>query len=1622
MNASRILVIDDNRAIHHDFRKIFGTSRSRPTPSAAELALLGGGESAGAPEFQVDSAYQGEEGLALVRRAQEEDHPYAMAFVDVRMPPGWDGIETTAQIWRHDPDIQIVICTAFSDYSWSEMLAKLGRSDRLVILKKPFDTIEVLQLASALSEKWRLARESRSILQGLERRVAERTRELVQSVDELRRSESLKGAILESSLDCVVTIDHEGKIVEFNPAAEATFGLSRALALGQEMVELIVPPRLREAHRRGFAHYLATGVGPILGKRLELQAMRADGSEFPIELAINALRATSEPMFTGFIRDITARKEADKKIRRLNRVYAVLSGINTLIVRVRDRSELFREACRIAIEAGGFRMAWIGLMDREAGIVRPAASAGEVGNFFETAPLAITETRPGGHGLAGRAMRDKTPVISNDVHSDPQRMMKRELAERGIHSLAILPLLVVGEAIGVLSLYSTDVGFFDDEEMRLLLELAGDIAFAIGHIDKAEKLERMTRMNAMLSGINGAIVRIRSRQELFQEACRIAVETAGLPFAWLCVVDEAEMCLRPVASAGPDEGFMELIGRRFSLRDDAPGGHGISAQSIRERRAVVVNDIETAANISHQKVVAERGIKSVAILPLFIAGRAVGIFGLYAAQVDFFDADEMKLLNEVAANIAFALEHIEKEESVRRLTRVYAVRSGINALIVRVRDRGELFREACRIAVQSGQFALAWVAVADPRDQQVKAVAWAGDERGFVQFTRPTGGAQGQGKAGLSAQAMERRLPVVCNDIEADGSAMRYAKEALERGYRSAAALPLVVGGRPIGALVLYAAEAGFFDDEEIGLLQELAADISFAVDHLEKEQKVRRLTRVQAVLSGINALIVRVRERDTLLAQACRIAVEEGGLPMAWVGIVDRSLMQIAVVASAGLDQGLLGAIKDRLASSDGVPLGNNMAARAVRQKKAEMSNDAQNDPALVLSSKHVESGIRSMAMLPLIVADEAVGVLGLYSEATGFFDEEEMKLLGELAGDIAFALENIAGQQKLENLSRIRAVSSEINAAIVRVREREGLLRETGRIAVEHGKFQLVWIATLEREAQTVRPVVWTGFSAEAAHGVSWQNIAATRGTLGEAIQTRKPAVRNDIQVDLPGGGLRQEAVRKGCRSTVTLPLVVDDEVVALISLFAQGVGFFDAKELALLNEVAADVSFALQAIEKHEELEYLSYYDALTGLANRKLFLERVAQYMRSAVGSGHKLAVFFVDLERFRNINDSLGRPAGDALLKQVAEWLTRKVGDANLVSRMGADHFAVVLPQVNAEGNVAGLVEKAAAAFIEHPFHLNEAVFRIALKVGVAIFPDDGADADTLFKNAEAALKKAKAGGDRCLFYEPQMTDKVAGKLTLENQLRQALDREEFVLHYQPKVNLVSGKLTGAEALIRWNDPQTGLVPPGRFIPVLEETGLIYDVGRWALRRALADYLRWRAAGLAAVRIAVNVSPMQLRNRGFVAEIRQAIGIDAHAAAGLELEITESLIMEDVKHNIASLQAIREMGVRIAIDDFGTGFSSLSYLAKLPVHTLKIDRSFVIDMTLSPEGLALVSTIITLAHSIKLKVVAEGVETEEQSRLLRLLSCDEMQGYLFSKPVPDEVFEAKFLAGAVAVAA
>jgi diguanylate cyclase (GGDEF)-like protein len=427
-----------------------------------------------------------------------------------------------------------------------------------------------------------------------------------------------------------------------------------------------------------------------------------------------------------------------------------------------------------------------------------------------------------------------------------------------------------------------------------------------------------------------------------------------------------------------------------------------------------------------------------------------------------------------------------------------------------------------------------------------------------------------------------------------------------------------------------------------------------------------------------------------------------------------------------------------------------------------------------------------------------------------------------------------------RIAYLTRTYAVLSGINTLVVRVRDREVLFQEACRIAVEQGKLAMAWIAVVDTAQDKLVPVASAGmsdaFRARISARLDAQTLTDSRDSMSDRVVVDgKPFVSNDSQND-PRVSSSQFHAAQGAHSMAIFPLKASGEAFGVLTLYAREIGFFHEEELALLNELAGDVAYAVEHIEKQERLDYLAYYDELTGLANRNLFIERVGQYVRSSAEEGRKLAVCLLDIERFRNINDSLGRAAGDSLLRQVAQWLTADTGDVYIVARIDSDRFAIVMPIVSGEEAIARRLDQSLKAFLGHSFSLNDASYRVAAKVGVALYPDDGEDADTVFTHAEAALKKAKAGGDRYLFYAQRMTETIAGRLTLENQLRRALEMDEYVLHYQPKINADSGKLVGAEALIRWNDPLTGLVPPGRFIPVLEETGLIHEVGRWALNR------------------------------------------------------------------------------------------------------------------------------------------------------------------------------------------
>jgi diguanylate cyclase (GGDEF)-like protein len=445
---------------------------------------------------------------------------------------------------------------------------------------------------------------------------------------------------------------------------------------------------------------------------------------------------------------------------------------------------------------------------------------------------------------------------------------------------------------------------------------------------------------------------------------------------------------------------------------------------------------------------------------------------------------------------------------------------------------------------------------------------------------------------------------------------------------------------------------------------------------------------------------------------------------------------------------------------------------------------------------------------------------------------------------------------------------------------------------------------------------------------------------------------------------------------------------------------------KEVSKLNGALEEkvMQRTRQLSEAVKQVQFLAYYDALTRLPNRTLLQDRLAKALASARRRKDKVALLFLDLDRFKIINDSLGHSVGDLFLQNVAERLKTWAREQDTVARAGGDEFVIVLTAVK-DASDAAVAARRLMDTITAKFVVQGHSIGISCSVGISIFPEHGTDGEALIKNADAAMYCAKESGhNNFRFYTKDMNAQAVERLTLENSLRLALDKKELFLMYQPQMEIATGRIIGLEALLRWQHPELGLVPPDKFIRIAENSGLIMPIGEWVLRTACSQARKWQDEGLTAVSVAVNVSAVQFRQAGFCELIRRVLHETGLAPQYLELELTESLLLSNADVVFSVLQQLTTMGLRLAIDDFGTGYSSLSYLKQFPVSKLKIDRSFIRDLAVNPDDAAITTAIISMAKSLNLKVIAEGVENEAQMAFLRAHQCDEIQGYYFSKPL------------------
>lgn len=597
-----------------------------------------------------------------------------------------------------------------------------------------------------------------------------------------------------------------------------------------------------------------------------------------------------------------------------------------------------------------------------------------------------------------------------------------------------------------------------------------------------------------------------------------------------------------------------------------------------------------------------------------------------------------------------------------------------------------------------------------------------------------------------------------------------------------------------------------------------------------------------------------------------------------------------------------------------------------------------------------------------------------------------------------------------------RALKVLSACNQALIRATDESTLLAEVCGIVQQLSGHPFVWVGYADDEAsKLVRPAAKReavdGALPFAAGELSWDDSVRGSGVTGTAIRTGRTAVIKYGQNNMQYPPWRDFLIKYGIQSGLALPLITERNVIGALTIYAQDAAAFTASEIRIVEELAGSLAYGIAALRANsarqhyaQQLMHQANHDVLTGLANRSLLSDRIRQAIVSAERSGRAAALLLLDLDGFKVINDSLGHPAGDALLQAVAERLCALVRKADTVARLGGDEFVIVLPglvNVADAGFVAGKVLSALAS----PFVIDRQELHVGVSIGISLYPQDGTHEEVLLKNVDLAMYRAKfEGRNQFHFYTEELNIHGRERLALTSDLRGALERGELLLHYQPQVALRSGEIVGVEALLRWQHPTRGIISPAQFIPIAEACGLIIPIGAWVIKTACAQQQAWRVAGLPAVRVAVNVSAHQFRRHDLHAVVAEALRETAMEARYLELELTETAIMQEPEKAIPVLLKLKALGLHLALDDFGMGYSSLSYLRQFPLDSLKIDRSFVSDLTSSTHGVTIVKTIISLAHSLNLKVIAEGAETKAQLDLLNAYGCDEVQGFYFSKPL------------------
>lgn len=912
------------------------------------------------------------------------------------------------------------------------------------------------------------------------------------------------------------------------------------------------------------------------------------------------------------------------------------------------------------------------------------------------------------------------------------------------------------------------------------------------------------------------------------------------------------------------------------------------------------------------------------------------------------------------------MEHArqDSEAKLRRLSRLYALRSDCNQAIVRSFSEHALFEQICRAAVEHGGMKAAWIGLVEPQSRMVRqAVSFgAGVEHlKDIHITVDSDDPAGGGPTGI---AVRQNQPFWCQDYQRDPITAPWHALGAQFGWAASAALPLQLNGRVVGAFNVYAGEAHAFDEQVKALLVDMAADIDFALRNLDREA-ARALDATQRLRSQqLDALRSFMLERLTSelpLAQILEDYVRkiEDTMPGALCSILllDEEGHHLRLGAAPNLPDFYNAAI-DRTNIG---PVARSCGTAAFTGQRVTVGDIATHPDWVDIKELAQRAGLASCWSEPIRSgSNKVLGTFAIYHRTPRMPQPHELELIEMAAHLTAIAVERKRAEVQLQLKSKVFEQGSE---AIVITDSRRQIVRVNQAFCRITGYSET---EVLGRDPNMLS----SGRHDSDFYQSMWESIHAHGQWQGELWNRRKDGTYYPEWLSIS---------------------VLRDRSGTVMNYVG----------------IATDIS---KLKEDEERIRLLADFDPLTGLPNRRLLQDRIDTALSHAQRHGEPLALMFLDLDRFKNVNDSLGHHVGDELLIQVAQRLKSVLREEDTVCRVGGDEFVLLCTGTDIDG--ATHVAKKLLESTEQRHQINQQELSITFSIGIALYPTDGNTFEALSMSADAAMYRAKqAGRNTFRFFTAQMQAQSARALQLENGLRRALELQQVHLVYQPQVSLHDGRVVGMEALLRWEHPTLGQVSPVEFIPIAEESGLILPIGEWVLRTAARQLRAWLDAGLPVQKMAVNLSAVQFRDANLPNLVTQVLAEFNLEPQCLELELTEGVAMNDPVGAIAVMNNLHQRGVRMSIDDFGTGYSSLSYLKRFSVYKLKIDQSFVRDITDDPDDKAIVVAIIALARSLGFQTTAEGVETRGQLAFLREQGCDEGQGYLYSEPLPADRFEA-----------